>query len=458
METLETLLQAALRHHRAGEYGLAQPLYIRAMQEYPESGDAPHLLGMIADEVGEHETALKLVSEAIRRNPTIAIYQNNLGEIWRRQGNLTHAETCYRKALELDPNYALAHCNLATALTGRGILDEAADHLSQALTLSPELPQAHWNGALLMLLTGDYAAGLPELEWRFRLGNAYQAYPHTYEKPRWDGQAFSGQCLLVHDEQGLGDAIQFARYLPQVKALGGTVILECNPALRTLFTGISGADELVTRSDQPFPADRFDLHVPLMSLPGLFGATPENIPAPLTLPADPTRDAHWKTQLGELPGQKIGLVWAGRSEFQNDNNRSCTLADFAPLAQVPGISLASLQKGAPAEQASNPPHGMKLHPLENQLDDLADTAAAIRQLDLVITVDTAVAHLAATQGISTWILLPYLPDWRWGIGREDSPWYPAARLFRQPQPGEWKAVFEEVAKGVAKGLEGGALD
>jgi len=262
---------------------------------------------------------------------------------------------------------------------------------------------------------------------------------------RWDGEPFAGATLLVTRDQGYGDAIAFARYLPAVKARGGRVILETAPALAPLFAQLTAIDELRVVDEATIHADPIDLHIPIWGLPGALRTELDTIPAavPYLHPA-PERRARWRRVLAGTARRRIGIVWAGNPDHRNDHHRSCRLDDFAPLGGIDGVAWFGLQHGA--QGARRGCGTLEIEPLGPRIADFADTAAIVRELDLVITVDTAVAHLAGALGTPVWTLLPYAPDWRWLRERHDSPWYPTMRLFRQPRPGDWAAVIAAVGQ------------
>jgi hypothetical protein len=269
----------------------------------------------------------------------------------------------------------------------------------------------------------------------------------VYQKPLWKGEEFQDKRLLIYDEIGYGDVFQFIRYLPWVKARGGTVIFECKKGLSRLLSNFPGIDVLLERSNTPVPEESFDLQLPMESLPGIFGTALATIPAEVPyLTVAPQLIASWKKRLEAYPGFKVGLVWAGNPNNQYDSARSCNLLDFAPLASVEGVTFISLQKGPAESQLANPPQNMRIIALGSELQDFADAAAVIESLDLVISVETAVPHLAGALGKKIWTLLSFVPAWRWMMERSDSPWYPSMRLFRQTKRGEWGEVVREVAE------------
>ncbi|UCE47415.1 MAG: tetratricopeptide repeat protein, partial [Phycisphaerales bacterium] len=334
--------------------------------------------------------------------------------------------------------------NLGNALKEQGRCDEAIECYDRAIQLRPGYAQAHWNRSHAFLLSGDLTQGWEGYKWRRAPELEIFTYPHRHERPRWDGSSFTGKRLLVHCEQGLGDSIQFMRYLPMVKARGGTVIFEAWKPLHGILHDYEGVDELLELSFTEKTDAKFDLHISLMDLPAVFETTLKTIPAevPYVHP-DPEKVKIWRNRLGD-DGFKVGMVWAGSPRHGNDHNRSCSLDMFAQLANIDGVRSYSLQKGPAAAQTK----GFQIESLSNDLHDFSDTAAVMENLDLVISVDTAAAHLAGAMARPTWILLPFAPDWRWMLNRTNSPWYPTARLFRQQKWGDWDSVLGRVAKEV----------
>ena len=341
---------------------------------------------------------------------------NNLGNVLKKKDQLDRAIEAYRVALRLAPESAEICNNLGLVLRDNGQLDEAIEKLDRAVQLKPDVAFAHWNLSLALLQHGDLLRGWAEYEWRWRWKD-YPTPPRNYSRPQWLGEELNGRTILVHLEQGRGDAIQFIRYAPLIAARGGQVVLHCAAEIARLFKGVAGIKEIVS-SEQVMT---FDLHAPLLSLPLAFGTTLESIPANVPY-IEPDSDlvAVWGERLGRFdklttgPSRqlRVGLVWAGNPGHGNDKNRSIMLAQLAPLSRISGVTFYTLQKGDAAAQAANPPAGMDLIDLTAELQDFADTAAMISHLDLIITVDTALAHLAGAMGKKVWVLLPAVPDWR----------------------------------------------
>ena len=300
---------------------------------------------------------------------------------------------------------------------------------------------AHWNLSLALLLSGDFAGGWEEYEWRWKMKNNDG---RNYSCPLWQGEDIVGRTINLHVEQGFGDTIQFIRYAPMVMQRGAKVIVECQPQLVRLLASVEGLAHITDRTASSI---YFDMHAPLLSLPRIFSTTLKTIPCHVPyLSADRVLVAKWRQKIEPLPGRfRVGLVWAGNPTHGNDRNRSCALVDFALLAKIPNVIFYSLRKDEGAEQCENPPHEINLVDLTRDIADFADTAALMDNLDLIISVDTAVAHLAGALGRPVWTLLPFVPDWRWLLDRRDNPWYPTMRLFRQSKPGNWRGVMADVA-------------
>jgi tetratricopeptide (TPR) repeat protein len=411
----------------------------QAIQLKPDLAVAHNNLGIALQVQGEHDEAIACFQRAIQVRPDYAEAHANLGVVLKCKGRLEQAADSLRQAICHKPDYADAYMNLGVVLQAQGRVGEALASFERALALRPAFVEAHWNRALALLVSGNFSVGWDEYEWRWRRNSVS---PRIFHQPRWDGSPLDGRTIFVYAEQGLGDTIQFVRYLPLVQAQGGYVIFQCQQGLGLLLQGCAGIDELLEEEVENVPPDRFDVHVPLLSLPRLFHTTLETIPRQIPyITVDPTLIHHWQQRLDHIQGFRVGIVWAGNPAHPNDRNRSCPLNAFAPLAQVSGVTLCSLQKGAAAAQVAQA--GLAIENL-GPTRDFVETAAVIANLDLVISVDTAVAHLAGAMGRPVWLLLPFAPDWRWLLEREDTPWYPTMWLVRQPRPGDWAAVMQRV--------------
>lgn len=396
--------------------------------------------GAALHDLRRYAEAIACYRKALDSAPHMGEAHNNLGNSFMALGRFAEAIASFSTAAEFLAASPVPLTTRATARQALGNIAEAETDCRRALILDPAFAAAHWNLALNLLLQGKYAEGWREYEWRWRKPDFTSPSRHT-DVQLWDGSPLNGRTILLHAEQGFGDTIQFIRYATLVAQRGGLVMVECQPQLMQLMKSVTGVQSVF-----PFGATlpSFSCQAPLLSLPHLFGTTLQTIPSPC--PYFSITAAHrekWVSLLSaHRPTLRVGLAWAGKS--YPDPLRSCRLADFAPLATTNNTTFYSLQLGEGAEQAGSPPAGMALIDLTEQIKDFADTAALIEQLDLVISIDTAVAHLAGALGKPACILLPFAPDWRWLLERSDSPWYPAMRLFRQRQAGDWGEVISNV--------------
>jgi tetratricopeptide (TPR) repeat protein len=410
------------------------------------NAEAHNVLGNALLRAGEAEAAVESYRRAVASRPNYAEAYNNLGSALRSLGHLEDAEAELRRALVLRDGYASALANLGLVLQEQGRYGEALDTYERAVAADPQHPAARGNRAMLLLLLGRLSEGFAEYEWRWRMPG-FATPRRSFPQPRWDGGEFAGRTLFVHAEQGLGSAIQFVRYAALAAARGGRVVLECQPPLLRLFRYALTQDggpvaDVVTKGEEPPP---FDCQAPLMSLPHLLGTTLATIPGRVPyLGAAPEAVAGWHERLSPLARPKIGLVWAGNPQHENDRNRSMPARSLAPLVARSRATFFSLQVPAMPASLAEFPSG-SIRDLAPVLADFADTAVVIANLDLVISVDTAVAHLAGALGKPVWLLLPYVPEWRWLLDRDDSPWYPTMRLYRQRRAGDWEELIRRVA-------------
>jgi tetratricopeptide (TPR) repeat protein len=449
-----------------GKLSEAVTQFHEALRLRPDFREAHTDLGNVLYSQGKFDEAINHHLEALRIWPDFAEARSNLANSLRELGKLHEAEQHYRQALRLRPNSAVIYSNLGIALQDQGRFTEAMDCYDQAIRLDPNLALAHWNRALLRLQLGDFVQGWPAYEWRWTQPGFVR---RSFTQPLWDGSDLAGRTILLHTEQGLGDMMQFIRYASLVKERGASIIVDCHPLIHRLLGSVQGIDCLLEHGS-PLPA--FDMHSPLVSLPGILRTTLASIPNVIPyLHADAMISHGWR-KAGQLTAHTecrnfvIGIAWQGNPTYRNDHRRSIPLSEFAPLAAVPGVQLVSLQKGLGEEQLRNADCGLQIQESSTDrrlqsaiyapcLDDAAgpfmDTAAVMKNLDLVISSDTAVAHLAGALGVPVWVALPVVPDWRWLLERDDSPWYPTMRLFRQSQPGQWRPVFERMAEELRKG-------
>lgn len=492
-----TVLEVGIAAHRSGDLSRAEEEYAAVLHAFPAHTDALHLLGMCRHQRKRRREAFALVSKAIALRPETAQYHNTLGTILRSAGRLDEAAQAFSRATRLRPSYpeaennlALVLCDLkrydaaetvlryalsgapdnptlhttlgrlellkdnpraslesfrralvldpdhANALNNAGVVSnlmgdaDGARHLfERALAIDPEHGDAHHNYGQLLLFHGRFEEGWPHFEWRLRR----REYRRRFAAPQWRGESIDGRTILIWCEQGFGDAIQFIRYAPLVAAKGAHVVVECRTPLRRLFSGIAGVAEVV----EPGDSEGYDFHVPAMSLPGIFGTDASSIPADVPyVPVPPASPID-----GGAARLRVGLVWAGSPQNPRDRTRSRKLSEFAPLASLDDVAFFSLQVGAGADDP--PPPGLNVTNLMPEVKDFHDTAADMAGLDLVLSVDSSSAHLAGAIGRPVWVLLDSVADWRWMAGRDDTPWYPSARLFRRRS--DWQEVFGRVA-------------
>ncbi|MCP4021815.1 MAG: tetratricopeptide repeat protein, partial [Desulfobacteraceae bacterium] len=371
----------------------------------------------------------------------------NLGAALTKLCKYEAALANFKKAIKLDPNYAQAYNNISETYKHLGRYDKALDSVNKAIELSPDMVAARWNRSMLLLLKRNFEDGWADYEWRWQRPQTPVRAIDAGQK--WHGENFVGKTIFVYEEQGLGDTIQFMRYLQFLRRHGAIVIFEVVPPLVRLVQTFTGYNRLWVgfKNIDTRPSDRFDFHVPLLSLPGLLNTTLETIPADIPyLYADKHLAAIWKKRTENGDSFKVGIVWAGSPKHDDDHNRSVLLSCFKEISQINNVKFFSLQKEKYAKWTDIDPDDLFEKDFGEEISDFADTAAIIENLDLVISVDTSVVHLAGAMGKKVWTLLPFAPDWRWMIDREDSPWYPAMRLFRQTRPGDWKSVFSKVKK------------
>ncbi len=428
--------EAALALQQTGAWAEAEAVLGPLREEYPGQAHVLYLTGLIRSGQRRFVEAAGLIEQAAEANPKEPLFQHHLQEIYRRLGKLDEALAAARRVVANFPQDALAWANLAAIHRDRLELAEATAHAQHALSLNPDLAEAHFVLAEAWLLQGDFERGWPEYEWRFAIPGSGRLLAQT-DRPLWNGSPLAGTLLLIGD-QGFGDVIQFARFIPDIAGRCGALAIACAPEMQPLMRQIWPKLRIFDRWASDVDCDAY---LPLSSLPRLCGKSAKARPY---LRVARSSVAAWRARLaGALagPGKYIGMVWAGSPEHQNDLNRSTHFATFAPLRAVSGLRLVSLQRGAAQQQLAGHPEVFDAGPA---LRDFTDTMALLGALDLLITVDTAVAHLAGAMGRPVWILLPYAPDWRWQLGRADTVWYPKARLFRQPIPGDWASVMGDI--------------
>lgn len=499
---IQQQFEFGFKHHQSGQIQAAAACYHQVLEWQPNHADAWHLLGVIAAQQKQYQIAIERISRAIALNSKSPSFYQNLGNVYQEQGQLSQAIASYHKVIQLQPEYtdayknlgiaykkqgqwteatlnsaiahqltgefqlaiasyqetikfqpdcALAHYNLGRAYKEQGQWTQAIECFDRAIQLESNYIDAHLSRGLTLLLLGDFQQGLLEYEWRFQT-QQFNDFKQL-KVPMWDGSPLEGKSIVLGNEQGLGDALQFVRYAPQLREQGARVILSTHPALVSLFREcLKGQFEVVESSR--CNVYNYDRHVSLMSLPHIFKTSLETIPncTPYIVLPDSLRD---RCILPSSHFYRIGIVWAtGKLNTQLYQQKSCKPELFMNLLDLGNISLYSLQVGEDASQIQpwlNHQHVCDCSPL---LKDFVDTACAIEQLDLVITVDTAVAHLAGAMGKPVWVLLPFVPDWRWLLERQDSPWYPTMELFRQPSSGDWASVFSQVKAKLTEVFQG----
>jgi len=448
------------------------------MSRMAEPSQSPFELGILAFTAGRFAEAAELFARA-ERAETGAEVLSNLGLSLARLGKYPEAIANYRKALAIRRDFFGAYFNLALALTAVDNLEEATENWRRAIELQPENrecykhlvwglywmgdltgcreaisrglercaddSQMRWARAWCDLVSGSWTQGLKELEFRWVNRNP-SLKRFNPPQPKWNGEELRGRRIVISIEGGFGDTILFSRYAPMVTQLGGRVLLAAQATLAELMRSMRGVEEVIASGTGVAP--EFDLHCPMMSLPRLLGTTVDHVPAEVPyLWADIGRSEKWRARIAaQGPGKKVGLVWAGESGKPIDDRRSIPLAKLGALGRVEGVRFYSLQKGAAARQAVSPGEGLRLTDWSAELNDWSDTASLVNNLDLIITVDTAVAHLAGAMGKPVWLMIPPVLDWRWLLERSDSPWYPTMRIFRQKRRGDWSSVVDEVAR------------
>jgi len=409
----------------------------RAIALKPDYVEAHTNLGAALNDLGRRDEAVACHQAALAIDPESWAAHNNLGTALQELGRRDEALAYFQRAVAIKPDYHEAHTNLGNAQNALGRSDQAVECHRRALALAPDFPEAHWNLALALLQRGEFAEGWRQYQWRWRRRAVGQERWRAYPQPVWDGEESSGGTLFIWTEQGLGDNLHFVRYAEAAARLGWRVVLEAPRALVRLFAAIPGI-QVIAEGEPPPP---FDVHCPLLGLPRAFATMLETIPAAIPYLTAPVR------RLAERPGLKLGIAWRGRKSNKRDRVRSLEPALFGQILALPGLAVVSLQKDARAEELAALGGPFDAGP---QLADFADTAALVAGLDLVISVDTSICHLAGALGVPTWTLLDSAPDWRWLTNRDDSPWYPTMRLFRQQRPGEWAEVVERVRQELAR--------
>jgi tetratricopeptide (TPR) repeat protein len=468
-------LLVAADAQRQGRLDDAETLYRVVLKREPKHWQALHQLGAIHLARGQLPEALQYIGAAMKSNSSSAEVTSNYGVVLRRLkrddeaieyfnralmlkpgyvpalltrgaslqrlGRREEALANFDRVIEIEPTHAKAHYNRANILHELRRFDEALAAFSTAAALAPNDADIHWNESLTRLLCGDFSEGWKKYEWRLKRPAHKE---RNFTQPLWLGEeSLSGKTILVHAEQGFGDTLQFVRYIPLLASKGARVVLEVQPALKTLITSLEGVSFLVARGEE---LPTFDLHCPILSLPLAFktelASIPANVPY-LHTPED--RQQKWRAELPKKNGLRVAFAWSGSATHEQDTVRSIPLAKWEPLFKIPGIEWISIQRDLrPGDREILSANGI-LH-FGNDLADFSDTAAIVSESDLTLSVDTSVAHLAGALNQPAWILLQHSPDFRWLLDRSDSPWYPRAKLFRQPAFGDWGSVIAAAGK------------
>ena len=449
----DDFIALATQHEQAGRLEEAQACIDRALEKTPDDGRAVHMAGVLAFRAGRRDEAVRLMERSLTLGPAKPYYLRNLCEIYRLLGRYDEALKVGDAAVKGDPRDPIALLNLAVLHYARREPERSIDAAHKALVIDPQMPGGHFALAEAWLLQGNFGPGWEEYEWRFRLKGVPKLMPKD-EPPLWDGKAMPKGRLMLIADQGFGDCIQFGRYIPWAAQRCGELVIACSREMAPVISQLAPGAVLFDRwEDCPESV----AHCPLSGLPRLHGTDLATIPSEIAyLHADPKAVAAWAERLNQLAppsGRRIGVVWAGRPTHNNDANRSIALKALAPICDLDGVTLVSLQKGPPQTQVGDYFGRAPLINLGPEIATFADTMAIIDSLDLVVSVDTSVAHLAAALGKPTWIMLPHACDWRWLLERTDSPWYPTVRLFRQPGHHRWTEVISTVADAIA-GKEG----
>ncbi|HJN12491.1 MAG TPA: FkbM family methyltransferase [Pirellulaceae bacterium] len=486
MPTVDEALQIGWKQHQSGDVRGAEHVYRQVLQVAASNENAWCFLGMVCHDQARYEDAVEAYGralairadfpvalsnlgntlkqlgrldeaiascqKALEYNPDYSTAYNNLGVAYVAKGDMDAAKATFEKSLELMPDGVVAHSNLGAALVRQGDFKAGSEQSEAALKFDPKYAEAHKNLAIVWLLTGDFERGWPEYEWRWRCPE--NSLP-PISQPMWDGSPLQGRTILLVAEQGLGDTLHFVRYAKLLRLQGAHVIVAAQKPLLPILAECPGVDQWV-ELDGTYPA--FDTWAPLVSLPGLVKTTLASIPAEIPyLTADPALVQTWSDRLSVYPGFRIGIAWQGSADFHADRQRSIALGLFAPLAEIPGVQLFSLQKGFGSEQIAALNGQFDVVDFGDELDANAgpfmDTAAIMQCMDLVVSSDTSVPHLAGALGIEIWMALSLSPDWRWLLDRDDSPWYPSMRLFRQRTMGDWNDVFQRIATALRPRVE-----
>jgi tetratricopeptide (TPR) repeat protein len=423
--------------------------YDQAIKVKPYYAEAYNNRSTVLKELNRLEEALTSYDQAVRIKPDYVEAYNNLGNVLKELQLFDKALASYDQAIRLKPNFAEAYYNRGVILQELNRVDEALFYYDQALSIKPDYTEANLNKSFVLLLNGDFVQGWKEYEWRWKNEKVIPFHINNRrEQPLWLGaETLKDKTILLYSEQGLGDTIQFCRYVPLVAELGAKVILEVQRPLVNLLKDLSGVSQIIGEGDA---LPTFEYRCPLMSLPFAFKTEMNTIPsASKIITCNNAMHSKWQTKLGEKTKPRVGLVWCGNKDHKNDHNRSLILSELLPHLPT-NIDYICLQKELRDIDKLVLEKNSPIQFYGETIEDFTDTAALCDLMDIVISVDTCVAHLAGTQGKQTWILLPYSPDWRWLLDRDDSPWYSSVKLYRQEKIADWHGVFENLRRDLEK--------
>ncbi|NKB55174.1 MAG: tetratricopeptide repeat protein [Alphaproteobacteria bacterium] len=440
----ETAFRMAVQHQQAGSNTEAVRIYQQILAADPAYAPAWINLGVALRTLGRIEAGVACLQRGVTLKPGDAAALSNLGNALRAAGRLDEARDSHLAAIELDPSGGSFTYNLGLVLRDLGDLDDAIAQFDAAEGKGYQPAELKWDRALALLLRGDLPRGFAEYEWRWQIPDAK---PRDFSGLAWNGERLDGKTLQVYAEQGFGDTIQFVRYLPLLADRAERIVFECQEPLARLFRDSPVCRDVTVVARDVDALPEYDAHVALLSVAHFLKTDMESVPAEipyLTPPADTSR------VMKRGDGLRVGIVWAGKPSHRNDRNRSLPLSALAPLFETAGADFYSLQLGDPADTIAPLGFSALVADLRPGIRDFADSAGLISSLDLMISADTAPAHLAGALGVPVWTLLPFAPDWRWLTNREDTPWYPSMRLFRQTRPRHWDDVVEQLCKALAQ--------
>jgi len=454
MSALQSDLQRGWQIHQQRRFAEAEHIYRDVLGKSPSDANAWCFLGIALHDQRQYASAVDCYRKALKLNPTFPVALNNLGNSLRYVNCVEEADQCFQKAIDLKPDYLNAFKNRGTLHVWTGALDRGLAYYEQALKINPNEAELHRNLGVIYLLQGRFQEGWNEYRWRWKVGDLHRT---NRTIPVWDGSNLTGRKILLTAEQGLGDTLNFVRFAQVLRSSGAQTMVHCQPQLLALLQNAPKLGPLYPNSlniEQPM-----DAQCSLVDVADILHINEQNIPrsCPYLFPS-PQLTSYWARrfpkhaqnpkQPKEPSTRRIGIAWQGNPDHQADAFRSMPLACFEPFAEIPGIELISLQSGFGTEQIAKWNGAKPIISLGPEVDKTSgafmDTAAIMLQLDLVITSDTSIAHLAGALGVPTWLALNYVPDWRWLLQREDSPWYPSVRLFRQNVPGDWGGVFRKI--------------